>query len=188
MIIYLIFKVTRWVYSPSRWLWFWKGKCLKKKVKSFSHVWLTSIPWTVVYKAFLSTGFSRQEYWSGVPSFSRGSSQPRDWIWVSRIAGRRFTLWATREERAVIVRKAEKFNISEVKWRKCFQQEWLWLIYSNDAEKMNNWILDWVTWRLLVTMSRGECYTDKVLIESRKCSGKLLWNFSLLDYNSCKFR
>ena len=30
-------------------------------------------------------------------SFSRGSSQPRDWTWVSCIAGRRFTLWATRE-------------------------------------------------------------------------------------------
>ena len=29
-------------------------------------------------------------------SFSRGSSQPRDWSRVSRIAGRRFTLWATR--------------------------------------------------------------------------------------------
>ena len=30
-------------------------------------------------------------------SFSRGSSQPRNWIGVSRIAGRFFTSWATRE-------------------------------------------------------------------------------------------
>ena len=30
-------------------------------------------------------------------SFSRGSSQPRDWTRVSLIAGRRFTAWATRE-------------------------------------------------------------------------------------------
>ena len=30
-------------------------------------------------------------------SFSRGSSRPRDWTWVSRIAGRRFTIWVTRE-------------------------------------------------------------------------------------------
>ena len=30
-------------------------------------------------------------------SFSRGSSQPRDWTWVSCIAGRLFTIWATRE-------------------------------------------------------------------------------------------
>ena len=31
-------------------------------------------------------------------SFSTGSSQPRDWTRVSRIVGRRFTVWATREE------------------------------------------------------------------------------------------
>ena len=30
-------------------------------------------------------------------SFSRGSSQPRDQTWVSRIAGRPFTVWAIRE-------------------------------------------------------------------------------------------
>ena len=30
-------------------------------------------------------------------SFSRGSSRPRDRTWVSRISGRRFNLWATRE-------------------------------------------------------------------------------------------
>ena len=30
-------------------------------------------------------------------SFSMGASQPRDRTWVSRIAGRHFNLWATRE-------------------------------------------------------------------------------------------
>ena len=30
-------------------------------------------------------------------SFSRGSSPPRDWTWVSRIVDRHFTVWATRE-------------------------------------------------------------------------------------------
>ena len=34
--------------------------------------------------------------WVATP-FSRGSSQPRDRTWVSCIAGRFFTLWATRE-------------------------------------------------------------------------------------------
>ena len=33
----------------------------------------------------------------GAIAFSRGSSRPRDWTRVSRIAGRRFTLWATRD-------------------------------------------------------------------------------------------
>ena len=34
--------------------------------------------------------------WDAIP-FSRRSSQPRDWTWVSCIAGRFFTIWATRE-------------------------------------------------------------------------------------------
>ena len=30
-------------------------------------VWLFATPWTVAYQAPLSMGFSRQEYWSGLP-------------------------------------------------------------------------------------------------------------------------
>ena len=33
----------------------------------FTHVWLSEIPWTVARQAPLSMGFSRQEYWSGLP-------------------------------------------------------------------------------------------------------------------------
>ena len=42
------------------WKWRMKGKLL-------SHVWLLATPWTAAYQAPLSMGFSRQEYWSGVP-------------------------------------------------------------------------------------------------------------------------
>ena len=37
------------------------------KVKALSRVRLLATPWTAAYQAPLSTGFSRQEYWSGVP-------------------------------------------------------------------------------------------------------------------------
>ena len=37
------------------------------KVKSLSRVRLFETPWTAAYQAPLSMGFSRQEYWSGVP-------------------------------------------------------------------------------------------------------------------------
>ena len=37
------------------------------KVKSFSRVRLFTTPWTAAYQAPPSMGFSRQEYWSGVP-------------------------------------------------------------------------------------------------------------------------
>ena len=42
----------------------WKWKV---KAKSLSHVRLLATPWTAAHQASLSMGFSRQEYWSGVP-------------------------------------------------------------------------------------------------------------------------
>ena len=44
----------------------------KKKVKSLSHVQLLATPWTVAHQAPPSIGFSRQEYWSGLPFPSPG--------------------------------------------------------------------------------------------------------------------
>ena len=35
--------------------------------QSFSHVRLFATPWTVARQAPLSVGFSRQEYWRGLP-------------------------------------------------------------------------------------------------------------------------
>ena len=42
-------------------------QCMKVKVKSLSCVPLIVTPWTAAYQAPPSMGFSRQEYWSGVP-------------------------------------------------------------------------------------------------------------------------
>ena len=39
----------------------------KVKVKSLSHVRLLATPWTAACQAPLSMGFSRQEYWRGLP-------------------------------------------------------------------------------------------------------------------------
>ena len=45
---------------------------VKVKVKLLSHVRLFATPWTVACQAPLSMGFSRQEYWSGLPFPSPG--------------------------------------------------------------------------------------------------------------------
>ena len=63
----------------------------------FSHVQLFATPWTVAYQAPLSMGFSRKEYWSGLPFPSPGGRpdpgiEPRDRTQVSRIVGRHFNL------------------------------------------------------------------------------------------------
>ena len=38
----------------------------------FSHVWCSVTPWTMATQAPLSMGFSRQEYWSGLPCLPPG--------------------------------------------------------------------------------------------------------------------
>ena len=55
-------KTLEWVAISFSNAWKWKVK-----VKSLSHVRLLVTPWTAVYQAPPSMGFSRQEYWSGVP-------------------------------------------------------------------------------------------------------------------------
>ena len=64
----------------------------ERKVKSLSRVRLFATPWTVAYQAPLSMGFSRQEYWSGLPFPSPGDRPNQGIEPVSRIAGRRFNL------------------------------------------------------------------------------------------------
>ena len=56
-------RTLEWVAISFSNAWKWK-----KKVKSLSHVRLLATPWTAAYQAPPSMRFSRQEYWSGVPS------------------------------------------------------------------------------------------------------------------------
>ena len=58
-------RTLEWVAISFSNAWQWKVK-----VKSLSHVWLFMTPWTAAHQAPPSMGFSRQEYWSGVPSSS----------------------------------------------------------------------------------------------------------------------
>ena len=48
-------------------LWATREVQKKVKVKSLSHVRLFVAPWTAAHQAPLSMGFSRQEYWKGLP-------------------------------------------------------------------------------------------------------------------------
>ena len=46
--------------------------CMAAVLNRFSHLQLFVTLWTVAYEAPLSMGFSRQEYWSGLPFPSQG--------------------------------------------------------------------------------------------------------------------
>ena len=77
-------RTMEWVAISFSSAWKWKVK-----VKSLSHVQLLATPWAAAYQAPPSMGFSRQEYWSGVPlpdfCYS-GLDEPRqfaflEWLW-----------------------------------------------------------------------------------------------------------
>ena len=55
-------RTLEWVAISFSNAWKWKVK-----VKSLSRVRLFETPWTAAFQAPLPMGFSRQEYWSGVP-------------------------------------------------------------------------------------------------------------------------
>ena len=68
------------------------------EVKLLSRIRLFVTPWTIAYQVPPSMGFSRQEYWSGLPfpfpgDLPNPGIEPR----ISRIVGRPFTVWANRE-------------------------------------------------------------------------------------------
>ena len=60
-------RTLEWVAISFSNAWKWK-----EKVKSLSHARLLATQWTAAYQAPPSMGFSRQEYWSGVPLPSPG--------------------------------------------------------------------------------------------------------------------
>jgi len=55
-------RTLEWVAISFSNAWKWKNT-----VKSLSRVRLLATPWTAAHQASLSMGFSRQEYWSGLP-------------------------------------------------------------------------------------------------------------------------
>ena len=63
-------RTLEWVAISFCNVWKWKVK-----VKSLSRVRLPATPWTAAHQAPPSTGFSRQEYWSGLPL----PSPPASW-------------------------------------------------------------------------------------------------------------
>ena len=55
-------RILEWVAVCFSNAWKWKVK-----VRTLSRIWLLATPWTAAHQAPLSMGFSRQEYWSGMP-------------------------------------------------------------------------------------------------------------------------
>ena len=72
-------RTLEWVAVSFSSAWKWKGK-----VKLLSRVWLLATPWTAAYQAPPSTGFSREEYWSGLPTWKKSSWIPTKCMWETQ--------------------------------------------------------------------------------------------------------
>ena len=68
-------RTLEWVAISFSNAWKWKVK-----VKSLSRLRLFTTPWTAAHQAPPSMGFSRQEYWSGLPLPSPVCMFTRQWI------------------------------------------------------------------------------------------------------------
>ena len=98
-------------------------------------------------------------------SFSRGSSRPRNWTKVSHIAGRRFTVWATREvwlyqevQLGNTIRKIDltmeleavlgNHSVGRLRWheRKCIFSHWFenksrgWMCVCSPRKNQHDWV------------------------------------------------
>ena len=91
-------RTLEWVAISFSSAWKWKNK-----VKSLCGVWLLATPWTAAHQAPPSMGFSRQEYWSGVPSPSP--------IGVCL---------------SLYIRKVKRFKINTIKILQCFMKPPKW--------------------------------------------------------------
>ena len=70
-------RTLEWVAISFSNAWRWKVK-----VKSLSRVRLLATPWTAAHQAPPSMGFSRQEYWSMVPSPSPSALLSREYSFI----------------------------------------------------------------------------------------------------------
>ena len=70
-------RTLEWVAISFSNAWKWK-----EKVKSLSRVPLLATPWIAAYQTPPSMGFSRQQYWSGVPLPSPNGGVANSKVWL----------------------------------------------------------------------------------------------------------
>ena len=108
-------RTLEWVAISFSKEWKWKGK-----VKSLSHVQLLATPWNAGYQAPPSMGFSRQEYWSGLPLPSLMTNLD------SIIKSRDIT------DKAMAFPSSQSYGFSS-------SQVWMWELDYKESWVLTNW-------------------------------------------------
>ena len=118
-------RTLEWVAISFCNAWKWKVK-----VKSLSHVRLFATPWTAAYQAPLPMGFSRQEYWSGVPLPS-----PMTWL----VLGNQLSVSAVWETvQTMAKRPGLEIN--------CLSLTWSFASYSKALNRSQNPVYSFLKW------------------------------------------
>ena len=120
------------------------------KVKLLSRVRLFVTPWTAAHQAPPSMGFSRQEYWSGVPLPSPSYAIPLHkniyhlyWFLKtnSSIFSMEFKLpycWIKMQNQSCVERIVSKISLRSLCWLKCNWGKNKWEILENNVDKLPN--------------------------------------------------
>ena len=96
----------------------------------FCHVWFFVTPWTVSHQAPLSIGFSRQEYWSGLPCPTPGDLPNRglrsNLMWFESLKSPALTGWFFTS--SATWEAPDKVCLLHLNWNYecCHQNWWYW--------------------------------------------------------------
>ena len=113
-------------------------------------------PWTVAHHTPMVHVIlqARILEWFAIP-FSKGYSQPRDWPWVSCIASRFFTVWATR--------KHSSHTVPQVHPRCFIWQDFLLFSYISPLDLLRN------SWHISLYKFKGIQH-DSLIYTCWRCS------------------
>ena len=132
----------------------------KVKVKSLSHVQLLATPWTAAHQAPPSTGFARQEYWSGVPL-------PSPTLWHYRIVKRSNERWT----------RGHSFQLGVVI---CNRESWARSLTSPKWPSLR--CLDWYRETTKICIKSSCCYRYGIYWIYNLCT---LWIFDIFLFFKC---
>ena len=129
-------------------------------------------------------------------SFSRGSSQPRDWTQVSRIVDRRFTIWATREVQSGSPREGtQRLSVASAKTLSMDNEDVVYIyngILFNHKKEWNNPICSnmggpgdcHTKWRIQAEKHKYISGRARFLMHSQPCRSSRGHFFLLLTFSS----
>ena len=119
-------------------------QCIKVKVKLLSCVPPLATPWTAAHQGPPSMGFSRQEYWSGLPLPSAGS--PYKFMWGKRVWHFRLSLFAISGVERMFL--SENFKERESRCPGGWESPGTWLRKAFQASRMAHTVLGSFHWEL----------------------------------------